>query len=54
MDYYFTSSIRLLGVWSPIKEPLGRSAAEMIYSTTLRLPGEFTEQYTVEAHTDLS
>ena len=25
----------------------------MIYSTTLGLPGEFTEQYTVDAQTDL-
>ena len=26
----------------------------MIYGTTPRMPGEFTEQYTVDAHTDLS
>ena len=32
---------------------LGRSAAEMIYGTTLSLPGEFTQKYTVDAHTDL-
>ena len=32
----------LLGVRSAVKERLGRSAAEMIYGTTLRLPGEFT------------
>ena len=25
----------------------------MIYGTTLRLPGEFTKQYTVDANTDL-
>ena len=43
----------LLCDWSAVKELLGRSAAEMIYSTTLRLPGEFTEQYTVDAHIDL-
>ena len=43
----------LLGVRSAIKELLGRSAAEMIYGTTLRLPGEFTEKYTVDAHTNL-
>ena len=30
----------LLGVRSALKELLGRSAAEMIYDTTLRLPGE--------------
>ena len=35
------------------QELLGRSAAEMIYGTTLRLPGEFTEKYTVDAHTNL-
>ena len=36
-----------------VKELSGRSAAEMIYSSTLRLPGEFTQKYTVDAHTDL-
>ena len=43
----------LLGVRSALKKRLGRSAAEMIYGTTLRLPGEFTKQYTVDANTDL-
>ena len=43
----------LLGVRSAVKERLGRSAAEMLYGTTLRLPGEFTQQYTVDANTDL-
>ena len=43
----------LLGVCSAVKERLGRSAAEMIYGTTLRLPGEFTKQYTDDANTDL-
>ena len=43
----------LLGVRSTVKERLGRSAAEMIFGTTLRLPGEFTQQYTVNANTDL-
>ena len=43
----------LLGVRSAVKERLGMSAAEMIYGTTLRLPGEFTKQYTVDANTDL-
>ena len=43
----------LLGVHSAVKERLGRSAAEMIYGTTLRLPGEFTKQYNVDANTDL-
>ena len=40
-------------VRSAVKERLGRSAAQMIYGTTLRLPGEFTKQYTVDANTDL-
>ena len=43
----------LLGIRSTVKELLGRSAAKMVYGTTLRLPGEFTENYTVNAHTDL-
>ena len=43
----------LLGVRSAVKELLGRSAAKMIYGTTLRLPGEFTQKYNVDAHTDL-
>ena len=43
----------LLGARSAVKELLGRSAAEMIYGTTLRLPGEFTQNYTVDTHTNL-
>ena len=43
----------LLGIRSAVKERLGRSAAEMIYGTALRLPGQFTQQYTVDANTDL-
>ena len=43
----------LLGVCSAVKELLGRSAAEMIYGTTLRLPEKFTRKYTVDAHTNL-
>ena len=43
----------LFGVRSAIKELLGRSAAEMIYGMTLRLPGEFTQKYTVNAHPKL-
>ena len=39
----------LLGVHSAVKKRLGRSAAEVIYGTTLRLPGEFAQQYTVDA-----
>ena len=43
----------LLGVRSAVKDLLGRSAAEMIYSTTLRLPGEFTQKYNIDTLTDL-
>ena len=43
----------LLGIRSAVKETLGRSAAEMANGMTLRLPGDFTENYTVDAHTDL-
>ena len=43
----------LLGARSAVDELLVRSAAEIIYGTTLRLPGEFTQKYTVDAHTDL-
>ena len=48
-----TLSAVLLGIRSAVKETLGRSAAEMAYGMTLRLPGDFTENYTVDAHTDL-
>ena len=41
-----------LGIRSAVKETLGRSAAEMTYGMTLRLPGDFTENYTVYANTD--
>ena len=43
----------LRGIRSAIKETLVRSAAEMSYGMTLRLPGYFTENYTVYANTDL-
>ena len=37
----------LLSVCSAVKELLGRSAAEMIYGTILRLPGGFTQKLCV-------
>ena len=43
----------LLCIRSAVKETLGRSAAEMTYGMTLRLPGDFTENYTVDTNTDL-
>ena len=43
----------LLCIRSAVKETLGRSVAEMTYGMTLRLPGDFTENYTVDANTDL-
>ena len=43
----------LLGTRSAVKELLGGSAAEIVYGTTLRLPGEFSQKYIVNAHTDL-
>ena len=43
----------LLSILSAVKETLGRSAAEMTYEMTLRLSGDFTENYTVDAITDL-
>ena len=43
----------LLGACPAVKELLGRSAAEIVYGTTLRLPGEFSHKYNVDAHTDL-
>ena len=43
----------MLGARSAVKELLGRSAAEIVYGTTLRLPSEFSHKYNVDAHTDL-
>ena len=43
----------LLSIRSTVKETLGRLAAEMTYEMTQRLPGDFTENYTVDANTDL-
>ena len=43
----------MLGARSAVKELLGRSAAEIVYGTTLRLPDEFSHKYNVDAHTDL-
>ena len=53
LTFVMSSVTKYLGVRSAVKERLGRSAADMIYGTTLRLPGEFTKQYTVDANTDL-
>ena len=41
----------LLGSFSAEKEVLGRSAAEIVYGTTL--PGEFSHKYIVDTNTDL-
>ena len=41
----------LLGTRSAVKELLGRSAAEIVYGTTL--PSKFSHKYDVDAHTDL-
>ena len=38
---------------SAVKKTLGRSAIEMTYGMTLRLPGDFMDNYTVDANTDL-
>ena len=43
----------LLGIRSAVKELLSKSATQMIYGMTLRLPGDFTENYTIDANTDL-
>ena len=40
----------LLGARFAGKELLGRSAADIVYGTTLRLPGEFSHKYNVDAH----
>ena len=38
-----------LGIRSAVKEVLGSLAAKIVYGTTLRLPGEFTDNYTVDS-----
>ena len=43
----------LLGARSAVKELLCRSAAKLVYGTTLRLLGEFSHKYIVDVHTDL-
>ena len=43
----------MLGALSAVKELLGRSAAEIVYRTTLRLPGKFSHKYNIDAHTDI-
>ena len=43
----------LLSIRSAVKATLGRSAVEIAYGMTLRLPGDFSENYTVDANTDL-
>ena len=43
----------LLGARSAVKGLMSRSAAKIVYGTTLRLPGEFSQKYIFDAHTDL-
>ena len=43
----------LLRIRSAVKATLCKSAAEMTFGMILRLPGDFTENYTVDAITDL-
>ena len=43
----------LLGARPAVKELLGRSAAEIVYGSTLRLPEVFSHEYSFDAHTDL-
>ena len=38
----------LLGIRTTLKEDLSCSAAEMVYGTTLRLPGDFFTEHTQE------
>ena len=43
----------VLDARSAVKELLDRSATEIVYGTTLILPGKFLHKYNVDAHTDL-
>ena len=47
-----TLPIVLLGIRSALKTDLGCSAAELVYGTTLRLPGEFYESPAAPTDTD--
>ena len=51
MDYYFTCSTFRSSFRS--QREARQDGCKKIYGTTLRLPGEFTQQYTVDANTDL-
>ncbi len=42
----------LLGIRTALKEDLGCTAAELVYGSTLRLPGGFFSQHTVDDNTD--
>ena len=52
-QWTITLPAALLGACSAVKELLGRSAAEIVYRTTLRLPDEFSHTYNVDAQADL-
>ena len=41
----------LLGIRTTIKQDLKYTAAELVYGTTLRLPGEFFHSHTYTTHT---
>ena len=53
MAWTISLPVVLPGPRSAVKELLGRSATEIVYGTTLRLPGEFLHKYNVDAHTGL-
>ncbi len=44
--------LTLLGIRSSLKEDIGCTSAELVYGTTLRLPGEFFVSATDELNTD--
>ena len=52
MNHRIRGQPRYRQFYSAVKETLEMNA-EMTYGMTLRLPGDFTENYTVDAHTDL-
>ena len=46
--------IILLGIRTAVKEDIGCSTAELVYGTTLRLPGEFFDDSAVDTLIDLA
>ena len=54
IDWYYTSPTVMLGLRPTLRSDTGNSAAEMIYSQLLRIPGDFCDNLGYEPVVDVN